>query len=294
MHLRPSNLKPKHSIEFEAIGTHWFIQAESGISNTQEHQVYGALDEIDRTWSRFRDDSLVGIMSNRAGEYHLSDADKRLIGWYRQLYDATSGLVTPLIGQTLADAGYDASYRLTPKAHIPKTPQWEKIIELTDGGILIKQPALIDVGAAGKGFAIDAVAALFENTSYMIDAGGDIRTRGKMHSIGLEHPLRSGELIGTVQVEGKSICGSASNRRQWGEWHHIINPQTSRPVRDVVATWAIANTAMKADGIASALFFSAPEQLRQLGDFTYVVMYEDEKVYHTNTQDIQLFTDKVT
>jgi thiamine biosynthesis lipoprotein len=281
-------LKP--SIEFDVLGTHWFIEVESGITVGQERLIHTTLGTIDRTWSRFRDDSLVATMSTRVGEYPLSIADRGLMQWYRQLYEATEGYVNPLVGQTLADAGYDASYRLAPKTTIATTPSWDEVIELTATGITIAQPAIIDVGAAGKGFAIDAVADLFKTQSYTIDAGGDIRIMGAPQTIGLEHPLHRGELIGTITVKDKSICGSAGNRRQWGDWHHIINPRTSRPVENIIATWAVADTAMHADGIASALFFVPPEQLTQLGDFTYVIMYENGKVYHTNTEGIQLFT----
>lgn len=290
MHSRLLSLKLKSSIEFEALGTHWFIQVKSGISSAQERQVYRVLDKIDRTWSRFRDDSLVMAMSHKAGDYSLSREDKQLLEWYRLLYEATEGQVTPLIGRTISDAGYDVSYSLTPKSVITATPSWNEAVRLSDDGLIIKEPTLIDVGAAGKGFAIDAVAALFKDDTYIIDAGGDIRVYGEAQSIGLEHPLHQGELIGTVTIADKSICGSASNRRQWGQWHHIINPRTSRPVRDIIATWAVADTAMRADGIASALFFTPPEELERLGNFTYVIMYENGKVYHTDTQDIQLFT----
>lgn len=290
MPLRSLSPTRRSSIEFEALGTHWFIEAESGISPDLEQSIHATLDTIDRTWSRFRDDSLVATMATHVGEYPLAAPDRRLMQWYRQLYEATDGYVNPLVGQTLADAGYDASYRLTPKATIATTPSWDEVIELTATGITIARPAMIDVGAAGKGFAIDIVADLFKTQSYTIDAGGDIRIKGPAQTIGLEHPLRRGELIGTIEVKDTSICGSAGNRRQWGDWHHIINPRTSRPVENVIATWAVADTAMQADGIASALFFVPPEQLTQLGDFAYVIMYENGKVYHTNTQDIQLFT----
>lgn len=287
---RPSSLKLKSSIQFESLGTHWFIEAEADILAKQERLIHETLDRIDRIWSRFRDDSLVSTMANKPGEYTLSAEDIRLMQWYRQLYEVTDGSLTPLVGQTLADAGYDASYSLTPKATITSTPSWDETIRLTTTGMAIMNPVLLDVGAAGKGFAIDAVSDLFDDTPYTIDAGGDMRLKGDVQSIGLEHPTRKDELIGMVTLKDKSICGSAGNRRQWGDWHHIINPKTSRPVRDIVATWAIADTAMHADGIASALFFLPPEQLSSLGDFSYIIMYENGEVYHTDTHNIQLFT----
>lgn len=290
MRLKPSSLKQKLSIEFEALGTHWFIQSPGGISPSLEKKIHQVLERVDVTWSRFRDDSLVATMAHTLGDYPLEMADQELLTWYETLYKATNGDVTPLIGQTLADAGYDETYRLTPKKQLAKTPEWGEVIQRTKDGVRIETPRLLDVGAAGKGFAIDQVAALFKERPYLIDAGGDIRVQGISQIIGLEHPSDSSKLIGTFQLENKSICASAGNRRAWGEWHHIISPKTSLPTRDIVATWAIADTAMHADGIASALFFTAPEMLASLPHFSYVVMYENGKVYHTDSKQLTLFT----
>jgi thiamine biosynthesis lipoprotein len=288
--LKPSSPTQKPSIEFESLGTHWFIQSPSGISPSFEKKIYDTLESVDKTWSRFRDDSLVAKMAAKGGDYPLRSADQELLKWYETLYNVTNGDITPLIGQTLADAGYDQTYRLTPKEHVAKTPQWNEVIECTENGVHIKTPRLLDVGAAGKGFAIDQVAMLFKDKSYVIDAGGDIRVQDNPQTIGLEDPSDQARLIGTFQLENKSICASAGNRRAWGDWHHILDPKTSLPTREVVATWAIADSAMHADGIASALFFTNPEKLALLGDFSYIVMYENGQVYHTNSKQLMLFT----
>jgi thiamine biosynthesis lipoprotein len=285
-----SRPKQKPSIEFEALGTHWFIQSPRGISSSLEKKIHDTLEYVDKTWSRFRDDSLVTKMATAEGDYSLEKADQELLAWYEILYNATNGDVTPLIGQTLADAGYDKSYRLKPKEYLAKTPHWNDVIQRTKNGVHIKTPRLLDVGAAGKGFAIDQVAALFEAEPYLIDAGGDIRTQGPSQVIGLEDPTDLSKLIGTFQLENKSICASAGNRRIWGDWHHILDPKTSLPTRDVVATWAIAESAMHADGIASALFFANPKNLASLGTFSYIVMYESGQVYHTDSKQLTLFT----
>jgi len=290
VHSKPLSQTPKPSIEFESLGTGWFVESSAGISPGLEVSIRSELDRIDTTWSRFRDDSLVAQMAKKQGGYELTPQDQQLLQWYEELYQATDGYVTPLIGQTLADAGYDRDYLLKAKQHLASTPAWSDVIERTNTGITMKTPRLLDVGAAGKGFAIDQIAALFKDSPYLIDAGGDIRVQGEPRTIGLEHPSDPSRLIGTFQLENQSICASAGNRRAWGDWHHIFNPRTSRPVHDVVATWAVADTAMHADGIASALFFIEPEKLTSLCPFLYVVMYENGRVYHTNSKQLVLFT----
>jgi thiamine biosynthesis lipoprotein len=110
-------------------------------------------------------------------------------------------------------------------------------------------------------------------------------------SIGLEDPRDTTKLIGVATITNESICGSALHRRSWGDWNHVINPVTSRSVKDVLATWAIAANTMKADGLATALFFVPPEKLGHLADFRYCVFYSDGSVRFSDDGTIKIFTD---
>ncbi|TAL14093.1 FAD:protein FMN transferase [Patescibacteria group bacterium] len=279
-------MKPKPNITFEALGTEWMVEATD--AQRLEAAISKELERIDHIWSRFRDDSLVSLIEQEPGVYELDVRDIGLMKWYQQLYAATDGLVTPLVGRALVDAGYDKNYSLKPKTTIHMPPKWDDTIALGTDSITIKQPALIDVGAAGKGYAVDQVAKLLTG-AYCVDASGDILVRGSEMRVGLQSPYDDTQLIGVATIKNESICGSAVTRRAWGNWHHIINPKTARPVEDIIATWVIADSAMHADGLATALFFVAPEQLRQLVDFEYCIIYRNGTV-KTKGQKIELFT----
>lgn len=56
--------------------------------------------------------------------------------------------------------------------------------------------------------------------------------------------------------------------------HHIIDPKQLKPAADVIATWVIADTTMLADGLATALFFAAPDELQQQFSFEYALLKE--------------------
>ncbi len=275
-------------MEFEAIGTHWWIQP--GKVELDAPKIKQVIEGIDQTWSRFRDDSIVAKMAISAGIYPLLPSDIELLNWYRQLYLATDGFVTPLIGQTLADAGYDSDYSLKPKAEIAITPTWDEVLSLGKTSLTLRRPALIDVGAAGKGYAVDKVAELFKG-DYCIDAGGDIKVGDIKMDIGLEDPRDPTKLIGVATVKNTSICGSAINRRAWKGWNHVINPKSSKPVDDIIATWVICDSAMQADGLATALFFVSPDKLRHLADFKYCIMYSDGSIKVTDNSMIKIFTE---
>ncbi|MFT4125989.1 MAG: FAD:protein FMN transferase [Gordonia sp. (in: high G+C Gram-positive bacteria)] len=255
------------SWRFAAIGTAWEITSAQPLPTAVRAEVAGEIDRIDRVWSRFRDDSVVTGLARTGGRHRVDAADRRLLDWYRTLDDLTDGAVTPLVGQILEDAGYDAAYSLRPRAQITSVPRWDDVIDWDAPELAMNRPALLDVGAAGKGHAVDRVAAIVADCSdeFIVDAGGDmlISPRATPVRIALEHPGNPAKAIGVVEMAGGAICASAPNRRTWApDWHHIVDPRSAAPTWEVLATWAIADDAMTADGLATALFFTPAPVLR--------------------------------
>lgn len=266
---------------FEAIGTQWVIDVFDAISQEKAKEIERAVHEriasFDATYSRFRSDSLVHKMSQKAGEYILPQDAELLLLLYETLYKLTKGAFTPLIGRTLEEAGYDASYSLhTKRLHHP--PEWNDVIDFHPPKLRMKKPALLDIGACGKGYLIDLVGDVLQKygiTSYCIDAGGDILVKSeKPIRVGLEHPENLKQVIGVATIKNQSICGSAGNRRKWGDFHHIIHPHILQSPDHILATWVVADTALLADALATCLYFVTPEKLQDF-DFQYVILYPD-------------------
>lgn len=279
-------MTPKFSIEFDALGTNWWIGSPDALK--KQERIIKELDDVTHVWSRFQDDTLVSRMAEHVGTYELSKNDVELLDWYHQLYEATDGLVTPLIGQTLVDAGYDKEYSLQPKDNISVPPKWGDVLTLHQDKLTIAKPMIIDVGAAGKGYAVDRVAALLSG-EYCVDASGDMIVSGPKVRVGLQDPRDPAKLIGVATIKDESICGSATTLRAWGQWHHIVNPNTTKPVDDIIAVWVIAKQAMYADGLATALFFVSPEKLKHLVEFDYCIVHTNGMIQVSNTLKIELF-----
>lgn len=263
------------SISFEAIGTHWLIDVHLPMDIAQA--VRARIDTFDQAYSRFRDDSWVSRLA-ALGNYDTPPDAPPLFDMYRQLYEATDGHVTPLIGSLMDDIGYDAKYSFRTRPSLRQAPDWDDALVISRATVRVKQPVSIDVGAAGKGYLVDIIGHMLEDAGirdYVINAGGDIRRRAAGEctvAIGLEDPRDTSRIVGTVQLGNRSICASAGSKRAWGEYHHIVDPVTRQSPRDVVATWVIADDAMVADGIATALFFVRPEALISIGQFEYMIM----------------------
>ena len=93
---------------------------------------------------------------------------------------------------------------------------------------------------------------------FYINAGGDmLAKRGGGEGpwkIILEHPDNPSLAIGTIELDGMSIAGSAPNRRKWGGCHHLINAKTGMPSEGAKAIFVLAKTGAEADAYATAIF----------------------------------------
>ncbi len=288
----------KTRFNFEAIGTTWDIEIplmqESEVSSHILKGIMERIDFFDKTYSRFRGDSLVSEIGRRSGQYVLPNDAEKILNLYRDVCILTQGKVTPLIGQVLVDAGYDAEYSLVPRV-LTIPPKWEEVLLYQFPLLDVAVPTLLDVGAAGKGYLIDIVGELLEEEgirTYFIDAGGDMRHRSQRNEIvriGLEHPDDTSKVIGVVEFCNKSICGSSGNRRKWSQFHHIIDPHLLKSPQEVLATWVIADDTLHADMLATSLFFVPPELLLGKYDFQYVVLMKDYSVLRSAEMKVDFF-----
>lgn len=286
------------TFRFDAIGAPWAIDTVEPLTGELEAALLARIDDFDRTYSRFRDDSLVAEIAERPGTFTFPPDAVPLFALYRGLYEATDAAVSPLVGRTIESLGYDRTYSLRPAAIAAPVPSWDDSFAFDGRQLTTVRPVVVDVGAAGKGYLVDLIGALLLAAGiewFTIDASGDILHRstaleGRPLRIGLEHPLDPTKAIGIATLASGSLCASASNRRAWGDGlHHIIDAVTGLPTRSVIATWVIAPTALIADGLATALFFTEPDRLERISPFTYVRMFSTGRVDHSPDFDGELF-----
>jgi len=298
--------------EFEAIGTQWWIGIYDDLEQSEldalSTAVRGRIERFDHMYSRFREDSMISTMAKQAGAYAIPARGRDMLLLYRELYDATGGAMTPLIGNLLSDAGYDANYSLQPKPVLSNVPTWDSTLMYDSGVLTLKKPALLDFGALGKGCLVDMVGRLLYGagvSSYCIDAGGDMLYRGRqpMH-IGLEDPDDTSQVIGiatlgnplktgrqaAAQPNWLALCGSAGNRRAWGEVNHIMHPRSKSSPQHIKAVWVAADSTMLADGLTTALYFATPQKLMRRFDFAWLIIDADGRVRHSPDFPATLFT----
>lgn len=173
-------------------------------------------------------------------------------------------------------------------------PAWDDAVAWDGTHLTTVKPVLLDVGAGGKGYLVDLLTQLLSEAGHddaIVDGSGDIRRLGDTPMrVALEHPLDTTKAIGIANV-AHAICSSATNRRAWGNGlHHVIDATTGLPTQTVIATWAIARTALEADGLATALFFADPARLADRFEYEWVRMFATGRVEFSPRFDGELFT----
>jgi thiamine biosynthesis lipoprotein len=283
---------PRSSTGFDAIGTRWTIDTPEPLPVDVLAAVRDRIARFDSDWSRFRDDSWVAdVARGGAGTYPLPEDAGPLLDAYDVAARCTDGAVSPLVGRALEGLGYDAAYSLRPRRDAAGTlltagaPDWRTSARRSVDGrtLTLAEPALLDIGAGGKGYLVDLVAEVLAAhgvAEHVVDAGGDLRAAvPEPLTVALEDPRDTARAIGVLRLTEGALCGSATNRRAWAPGvHHVVDARTGVPTSDVLATWAVGTSALVADVAATALFFAEPDLVASRFGIRYVVLRADGSV----------------
>jgi thiamine biosynthesis lipoprotein len=268
------------------------------------------LDQVDRSCSRFRDDSDLTRANRNAGTWTrvhplLTAAVEAAVGAARQ----TGGLVDPTLGRSLAAVGYDRDIAQVragtgPAAvPVPALPgAWTQIQIAPDGGLLVPEGVALDLGATGKAFASDLVAAsVAEETGApcVVSVGGDVAVGvadggPAAWRIAISE-LPDAEPDAMVLLPTGGLATSTTMARRWRRGgqvvHHLLDPATGRPVTRSWRTASVAASTCLAANTASTaailLGARAPSWLERFGatarlvdengDLTYVGEWLEEE-----------------
>lgn len=118
-------------------------------------------------------------------------------------------------------------------------------------------PLHLDLGAVGKGFALDRIAALlreWEVDSACLNAGGSsvlaLDTPPTPDARGWEIGLGEGRGYRTFPLLAASLSGSGTAVKG----AHLIDPRTGQPAVRTSRVWAFAPGAAQADALSTAFF----------------------------------------
>jgi len=132
----------------------------------------------------------------------------------------------------------------------------------------------IDLNAIAPGYGVDRVAMVLDRQGigdYLVEIGGEFRARGSTAAgrpwqVAIERPVEGQRLLGEiVALDNRAIATSGTTKdffeQDGRRYSHSIDPATARPVEHPpMAVSVVADTAMEADGWATALLVLGPER----------------------------------
>ncbi|MEA5103274.1 FAD:protein FMN transferase [Pantoea sp. S18] len=156
------------------------------------------------------------------------------------------------------------------------TDPHQVLLNPADRSVFLQQPGMeIDLGAIAKGYIADRVQAFLRQQGVqqaLINLGGNVQTLGSPPhepqgwGIGLKKPFgRDDELLGVLQVQGKSVVTSGIYERYFeldGRcWHHIFDPQTGYPLdNELLSVTVISDRSIDGDIYTTLLYGMGVEQ----------------------------------
>lgn len=246
---------------FRAMGTQIELLLDAPATAATDAAFAAAQAEFARlegVLSRFLPDSELSRL-NRDGAI---DAGPDLAAVVRRALDArerTGGRFDPTVHDALLGAGYDRTFAQMPgELGRPVEPaRCAGGVHVDAAGRIELEPGVrLDLGGIGKSYAAESACALVTQLGpALVDAGGDIATRGGAWPVGVD--TADGSL--TLLVENGGLATSGIDRRSWladgEEAHHLIDPASGRPAAgDLVRVTVVAGDAVEAEIHAKALF----------------------------------------
>jgi thiamine biosynthesis lipoprotein len=140
-----------------------------------------------------------------------------------------------------------------------------RFLRLTRHGVGFDRSGMgVTLDGIAKGYITDRMAAILAAAGvrrYLIDAGGDLRVRGRnAHDrpwvIGVRDPAREAGCLDVIALSQGAVATSGDYERYFAgdpTFHHIVRPETGRSPREVASASVVAPEGLLADALATAV-----------------------------------------
>jgi thiamine biosynthesis lipoprotein len=244
-----------HSFNHHAMATHFQVRianVERAYAAQAAQSSLELLDRLESHLSRFRANSNIARIAQLTpgGKMRLSEPAFACLQIAKRMEQVTNG-----------------AFSATPSALQKQVsmPQWALVPEELSICCLSGQ-LQFDLGAIGKGFALDRMADLLRDwdcESFLLVAGGSSILAGDPpeDAPGWSCGLGDDNASQRLYLKHASLSGSGLTVK--GE--HILDPRTGRPAWRKDRAWVLADTAAESDALSTAcMVLSEPELLKVL------------------------------
>ncbi len=191
----------------------------------------------------------------------------------KHIHKETKGAFDPTIGAVVNawDFGPEGKIMALDSLKIDSLMQGVGFnkISLQNNRITKPETTFIDFNAIAKGYGVDVIGLFLESkniTNYLVEIGGEIRTRGKNieknsdWKVGVEMPHFDGEqsILKAISLHNEAMATSGTYRKfkideNGDKYSHIIDTDTGYPSKtNLLSISVLATNCMTADAYATA------------------------------------------
>ncbi len=256
----------------------WSFDRLQGLRAVDE--AFAEVARLEGFLSRFMPDSQVARLARAAGQhavpiapelYDLLALAQRVSACSDGAFDVTMGPVVSLWERAAASAVLPSPEELD--AARVRVDYRAVCLQPEGPTAALRQAGMaVDLGAIGKGFAVDRAVARLEAHGYTegwVNAGGNIRFLGRWgREVAVRDPRQPNHVLMRVPVDGGAVSTSANYERGWDiggrRYGHLLDPRTGWPTETCLSVTVLAPSAALADALSTACFVVGPEEGRML------------------------------
>jgi FAD:protein FMN transferase len=260
------------------------VAADGGNSTESVLAALDLLEALEDQLTVYRDDSELIRINRQAAEYPVAVEPRlfALLEMAARLHLETDGALD-LTTAPLSDAwGFSRRQGWLPSndeiaAALHRVGMNKVILDTSNRTLAFSQRgASLHLNCIGKGYALDRMAEHLDAATigdYLAHGGSSsVLARGQCPgsdrpgwTIGLPHPLRSGERLAELDLVNEALGTSGSATQSFehagGRYGHLLDPRTGRPATGIYTATAIAPSAAEADALSTAFYVMGPEKV---------------------------------
>lgn len=296
-----NNNRKSFSLVGRTMGTTYNIKAWGDVSvdkNTLQKSVDKRLRQINASVSTYIKDSQISKFNRTHATtwIKVSPFFAKMVTLSKRIYRKSDGAFDITVAPLVDIWGFDAKGRVTKRPTDQQISMALKKMGLdkihVDGKNFMLQKSdpqiRINLSGIAKGGGVDAVAKVLRNfgiKNYVVEIGGEIRTKGrkidgKPWVIGVEKPTFGARSV-QMHLDAHNIAMATSgDYRNYFEsngirYSHILDPKTGWPISHKVGSVSVlATNTATADGWATAFFVLGVDRgLKIANDLNMAVMF---------------------
>lgn len=249
-------------------------------------------------------------------EVEISDLLTNVFDQCKKVYAASNGAFDFTIGSVARLWNIDAWAGEEQETTSYMVPSQEQLAEAlvyvgadkadVDGSMVsLPEGMQIDLGAVGKGIALDEIRNVLEQrtevTGAVISVGGSIltygnKTDGSAWNVGIVDPFDTSQNMGVLSLTGSWCVSTSGDYERYVEvdgvrYHHILDPYTGMPADSGVKSVTIlTESGLFSDALSTACFVLGVEDGLELAEmFDAEALFVDEQGEITMTEGMEQY-----